>query len=316
MSDKRPTTPHDPTQPGERAAKSGEHELQTGTKNDELLVSLFFLASAAGAIWFFATYWIHTRTDNFVNAMFGLSLGLALGGLGFGAVLWAKRLMPHEVAVQQRHPFGSPQENAEAAAETFRAGVAGSGITRRPILRRSLLLASGTLILPFIAPIRSLGPKPTGAALNHTRWSKGARMVLADGTLVKLGDISRNGVMTVFPEGHTGVDAAADSSALLFNLGVNHMTPQIRKKSVEGHVVFSQICTHAGCPARLFDQQTRILLCPCHQSQFAVLEGAKPVAGPATRSLPQLAITVDSDGYFRALRDFDEPVGPGFWERG
>jgi ubiquinol-cytochrome c reductase iron-sulfur subunit len=38
--------------------------------------------------------------------------------------------------------------------------------------------------------------------------------------------------------------------------------------------------------------------------------------GPAARPLPQLPLTVDSEGYLAALHDFDEPVGPSFWERG
>jgi ubiquinol-cytochrome c reductase iron-sulfur subunit len=288
----------------------------TGTKNDELVVSFWFLLSAGGAVWFFVNYWIHTKTDNFVNAMYGLSLGICLGALGIGAILWAKRLMPHEEAVQERHPFGSHPQDVEEAAESFRAGVEGSGIARRPILRRSLLLASGVLVLPLIAPLRSLGPKPRAADLNHTRWTPGARMVLFDGTLVKIGDLEQNSVVTVFPEHHTDVDSAADSSVLLIHIGEAHITDKTRPKSYQGYVAYSQICTHAGCPARLYSQRTHVLLCPCHQSQFDVVKGCKPIAGPATRSLPQLAITVNSAGYFEAVRDFDEPVGPGFWERG
>ncbi|MGH9303393.1 MAG: ubiquinol-cytochrome C reductase, partial [Acidimicrobiales bacterium] len=38
--------------------------------------------------------------------------------------------------------------------------------------------------------------------------------------------------------------------------------------------------------------------------------------GPAPRPLPQLPLKVDSKGYLRAQRGYDEPVGPGFWERG
>lgn len=296
-----------------KSAKQPEAPL-TGSRNDELLVSFFFLLSAGGAVWFFVTYWIHVKTDNFVNAMYGLSLATCLGGLGIGAILWAKRLMPHEEAVQERHPFGSPTEDVEGATEAFRAGVEGSGITRRPILRRSLLAASGLLVLPLIAPLRSLGEKPKGE-LNHTRWTPGARMVLFDGTLVKLGDLERNGVVTVYPENHTDVDSAADSSVLLINIGADNLTDKTGKKAYQGYVAYSQVCTHAGCPARLYSQQTHILLCPCHQSQFDVVKGCKPVAGPATRSLPQLAIDVDSNGYFIAKADFDEPVGPGFWER-
>jgi ubiquinol-cytochrome c reductase iron-sulfur subunit len=37
--------------------------------------------------------------------------------------------------------------------------------------------------------------------------------------------------------------------------------------------------------------------------------------GPAARPLPQLAISVDDEGYFVAQGDYDEAVGPSYWER-
>jgi ubiquinol-cytochrome c reductase iron-sulfur subunit len=40
------------------------------------------------------------------------------------------------------------------------------------------------------------------------------------------------------------------------------------------------------------------------------------VFGPAARRMPQLAITVDAEGYLVAQSGFDQPVGPSFWERG
>ena len=33
-------------------------------------------------------------------------------------------------------------------------------------------------------------------------------------------------------------------------------------------------------------------------------------------ALPQLRISVNDEGYLEALGDFEEPVGPAFWERG
>jgi ubiquinol-cytochrome c reductase iron-sulfur subunit len=39
------------------------------------------------------------------------------------------------------------------------------------------------------------------------------------------------------------------------------------------------------------------------------------VFGPAARSLPQLPITTDADGYLIAQRGFDVPVGPSYFER-
>ena len=66
----------------------------------------------------------------------------------------------------------------------------------------------------------------------------------------------------------------------------------------------------------LYEQQTHHLLCPCHQSTFDVLDGARPVFGPATRSLPQLPLMVVENNVLAARSDFTEPVGPGYWNRG
>jgi ubiquinol-cytochrome c reductase iron-sulfur subunit len=83
----------------------------------------------------------------------------------------------------------------------------------------------------------------------------------------------------------------------------------------EGNVAYSKICTHVGCPVGLYQAPTHELVCPCHQSTFDVLDGARPKFGPATRSLPQLPLAVDQEGFLVAQGDFDEPVGPGYWSR-
>ena len=44
------------------------------------------------------------------------------------------------------------------------------------------------------------------------------------------------------------------------------------------------------------------------------VDGARPVGGPATRSLPQLALDVDAEGFLVAHGDFDRPVGPLAWD--
>jgi ubiquinol-cytochrome c reductase iron-sulfur subunit len=65
----------------------------------------------------------------------------------------------------------------------------------------------------------------------------------------------------------------------------------------------------------LYRDEIHSLICPCHQSQFNVLNGAMPTFGPAARPLPQLPIQQQADGTFTALSDFPEPVGPSFWNR-
>jgi ubiquinol-cytochrome c reductase iron-sulfur subunit len=122
-----------------------------------------------------------------------------------------------------------------------------------------------------------------------------------------------NGFLTVFPEDHTD---AADAQTVLIRLAEDDQTPGPEEATVDGFVAFSKVCTHAGCPVGLYQAATRELFCPCHQSVFAVLEGAEPTAGPATRPLPQLPIGLDENGFLIALGDFPEPIGPGFWNRG
>jgi ubiquinol-cytochrome c reductase iron-sulfur subunit len=85
---------------------------------------------------------------------------------------------------------------------------------------------------------------------------------------------------------------------------------------VDDHVAYSKICSHAGCPISLYEQQTHHLLCPCHQSTFDMADNANVIFGPAARRLPQLRISVDADGFFVADGPYSQPVGPSFWERG
>ena len=75
-------------------------------------------------------------------------------------------------------------------------------------------------------------------------------------------------------------------------------------------VAYSKICTHAGCPASLYEQQTNRLLCPCHQSQFLITDNARPIFGPASRALPQLPIDGGRRGLLRGKVGLPGAVGP------
>ena len=68
------------------------------------------------------------------------------------------------------------------------------------------------------------------------------------------------------------------------------------------YVAFSKICTHAGCPVSLYEQETSRSSARATSRSSSSREGAKPVFGPATRPLPQLPITVDDEGYFVAAQ--------------
>ena len=93
-----------------------------------------------------------------------------------------------------------------------------------------------------------------------------------------------------------GGNKQADAATMLIRLRPEQVAgaPAARRaRPTSGYgeyVAYSKICTHAGCPVSLYEQETSRILCPCHQSQFLVTQGAKPVFGPATRPLPQLPL--------------------------
>jgi ubiquinol-cytochrome c reductase iron-sulfur subunit len=241
----------------------------------------------------------------------GALLAVALGGLGAGLILWGKRLIGEGELTEERERGPSPAAERDAAEGAIARGQ--EEIGRRRFLSRLLFGALGALGLAALFPIRSLGPSP-GRTLFRTRWTPGARLVNEDGVPVTAADLQVGSVITVFPEGHVG---AADSQTLLIRLepALLRLPPERLEEAPDGHVAYSKVCTHAGCPVGLYQAQTHLLLCPCHQSSFDVLEGAAPVFGPAARPLPQLPVEIDADGFLRARSDFPEPVGPGYWDR-
>ena len=287
-----------------------EEELKRG----ERIVAAIYTASILSVVAFVLTYAWGEPSERYYSPLLGLFMAGAFGGLGIGMVAWAKLVMPVEHAVQQRHPLASSDEMRDETGAQLATAATEMGLNR-PLLRRTLLGASGALGLVIIVPFRSLAKGHTPAEeLKHTKWTTGARLVNPEGVPIKLGDISLGGFSTVFPEGH--VDHSR-SQTLLIRLRPGEDKPRRGREnwSVDGLVAYSKICSHAGCPVGLYEQQTHKLLCPCHQSTFLVTDGCRPLFGPAARSLPQLPIAVDKDGFLVAQSDYTEPVGPSFWER-
>jgi ubiquinol-cytochrome c reductase iron-sulfur subunit len=305
-----------------------------GTKAEkrvERAVSSMFLIAALAGVGFIVVFiaWPYKfqlpgsgQRFAYYTPLLGALLGLMLLALGVGAVLWGKWLMPEEEVVQDRHDDPSSDQDQLMTAATLSVGFHDTGLPRRSLLLRSLLLGGGALAtVPLVALLGALVRKP-GKQLFHTpydqpksKYPNGVPIVYADGRRATANDLQPGGIATVFP-GVPGGITDANSPTLLIRLRPGQSV-QPKSLGFEDYVAFSKICTHAGCPASLYEQQTGRLLCPCHQSQFDVLQSAKPVFGPATRSLPQLPLGVEEINgtrYFVATGDFPGPVGPGFWE--
>jgi ubiquinol-cytochrome c reductase iron-sulfur subunit len=253
----------------------------------------------------------------------GAAIAFALLTIGIGAVHWAKTLMSDKEIVEMRHGTRGSDETRAKAVEAFSLANAESGFTRRALVRNSLIGALVLSPVPAIALFRDLAPAedPT-ELLKHTLWGKGVVLTRdPSGTPIKASDVTYGSAFHVIPEGILDredlLEQKAKAAVLVMRLRPEDLNEDDDKKdwSYDGIVAYSKICTHVGCPVALYEQQTHHLLCPCHQSQFDVSNGAKVIFGPAKRPLPQLPITVNAEGYLVAQSDFLEPVGPSFWER-
>jgi ubiquinol-cytochrome c reductase iron-sulfur subunit len=317
-----------PTDVDERAEKRAERQIAT----------LFGLSSVF-AILFVVSYFVFKVGDNPTiiggygasNVALGVTLGLALLLIGVAAIQWARKLMSDVEIVEMRHPARSSDEDREVAIASFKQGVDDSGIGRRPLIRNSMLGALAALGLPAIVVLRDLGPLP-GDKLAHTVWAKGMRVVNdVAGTPIKPDEVEIGQLINAEPgvffeekdgepiyEGVRLQQAKAKAAAIVVRMKPSDITPAPGRENwgVAGILCYSKICTHVGCPISLWEQQTHHLLCPCHQSTFDLADNGKVIFGPAARPLPQLPIMVDSEGYLVAQSDFNEPVGPSYWERG
>jgi ubiquinol-cytochrome c reductase iron-sulfur subunit len=303
-------------------------------KRAERQIGVMFGIAALGSIGFVAAY-LALPLDGDLgrlqlsNILLGLGLGASLLLLGLGAVQWAKKLMPDVEMVQQRHPLESPPEDRQAAVAAFEAGAEESGIGRRPLIRNSLLGAAALLPLPVLFFLGDMGPINPNPALvrSTTIWTRGTRVVNdVTFTPIRPEDLQVGQLVNAMPESYEEIpeeDAAerlttrAYSSVLVIRLepGEFEVPPGREGWDVDGILCYSKICTHVGCPISLYEQQTHNMLCPCHQSTFALSQAGKVVFGPAKRPLPQLPLEVDAEGYLAAQGDFTEPVGPSYWER-
>jgi ubiquinol-cytochrome c reductase iron-sulfur subunit len=253
--------------------------------------------------------------------LLGIGMAFALLFIGLGLVHWAKMLMPDTEVIAERHEFRSPDEDRADFVATVKTQAGAAGLGRRSLIKRTLGLALGISALTPLVMLRDLGPLPK-KELEKTSWKKGTRLVTDPGDRpIRPEDLEVGAVAQVLPElvdgqERTLADIGKDA-VLLIRLRPTEFQLDSERLSWthDGIIAFSKICSHMGCAVALYEQQTKHLLCPCHQSTFDVTRAAKVIFGPAARPLPQLAITVDAEGYLVAQQPFTESVGPSYWER-
>jgi quinol---cytochrome c reductase iron-sulfur subunit len=279
---------------------------RSDARGGESVVAVAFTCSVLAAVGLAVLYWRGGQPQ-----VEGTLLAVAAGGIAVGLITWSHRLMPNAEEVESRRGMASTEGERDAfETDLDRDDV----LTRRRLLRRLLLGAVAAIGAAFLLPLRSLGPRPDRAALDSSPWRPGTRLVTEDGTAVHVADVPAGGLVTVFPE---DAPDSETGQAVLMRVEPNLIRPLPGREAwtPEGLVAYSKVCTHAGCPVGLYEAASHQLLCPCHQSTFDVLDGAKPVFGPAATRLPQLPLSIDDRGNVVATGGFSEPPGPSYWNR-
>ena len=291
-------------------------------KRVELAIAALLGVSALGSVAFVIAY-----VEGADTQALGLSLALALGFLAAALIVAGKRLFPTTPVAEERPDFAEPPEDpgftagpaAEAAEEL--AGEIESpalAVTRRRLLAGAAGAAGAALGAALIVPAASLGPS-VDDRLHRSPWRAGINLVDEDDTAVTMAKLGERGFVTAFPEGADKRELAAPVIVMHLNPDSLDLPSGREGWAPEGLVAYSKICTHAGCAVSiprspLYPPQAPrpALVCPCHFSTFDPAKGADVIFGPAGRALPQLPLSIESDGVLVAAGELSGDVGPAW----
>ncbi|WP_254767406.1 Rieske (2Fe-2S) protein [Salinilacihabitans rarus] len=178
---------------------------------------------------------------------------------------------------------------------------------RRRSLAKGVVTAGGVAsALSLAAPLSALRDVDVlDPSYDGPVYEEEIYLVDADGERIAEDRLDHGEVLTVFPEPRPDI---ADAPTLLVRHSEDAYADETAlEHTVSGYAAFSKVCTHMGC--MVSEVNGARLVCPCHIGEFDPRDGAAVVGGPPPRPLPQLPITLSSDGYLIATGDFLGTVG-------
>lgn len=159
---------------------------------------------------------------------------------------------------------------------------------RRAVMR---LAAAG-----FAAPLVGAAP------VAHAQLSAGDQLVEddAEGTPqpLRVSDLKPGKPMLAFPfdpKRRLVRNESRLNKVVLIKLAEADLPPATRERSAGGVIAHSAICTHQACDVKTWLAKEKQLVCFCHSSKFAALDGGTVTSGPATRALPAIPLALAGD---------------------
>lgn len=190
-----------------------------------------------------------------------------------------------------------------SADEKFAIG----GPTRRAVLEPAVALA-------VALPLRGLAQ--ASAKPEKLRPQPGDRLVFAFGP--REGEQLRSDDLTMgerplaawpkSPDDGVVRDGSRLNRVLVMRLDPATLSDKTAKGAADGIVAYSNVCTHTGCDVEGWNEETRRPVCPCHESEFELTDGARVVTGPAPKPLAMLPLEI-ADGDLRVAGKFTRRVG-------
>jgi rieske iron-sulfur protein len=179
-------------------------------------------------------------------------------------------------------------------------------VQRRDIAKLLATVGGLTAVGSLTAPLAGL-TQVFERGYSGPVYSDGVHLVDGQGERIGEDRLAEGDQLTVFPEPRPGIE---DAPTLLVRYPESAYGGDTNMAfTVSGYAAYSKVCTHAGC--MVSDREGDTLVCPCHFGKFDPRSGASVVGGPPGRPLPQLPITLSSDGFLVATGDFEGAIGPG-----
>lgn len=77
---------------------------------------------------------------------------------------------------------------------------------------------------------------------------------------------------------------------VLVRVGSDGLDEETRKRSADGLVAYSAICTHQACPVNQWSDEKKAMVCSCHGSTYDPKNSAEVIFGPAPAALAALPL--------------------------
>jgi rieske iron-sulfur protein len=185
----------------------------------------------------------------------------------------------------------------------------GCGCQRRDLLGAAVGLAAGLSALPAVAEGEAQDaasmPPQVGDQLVFLAGDKKGQAIRAEDLAVGGPQVQ---AWPFDPKTKTVRDQNRLNMLVALRFDPKDLSEETRANSDQGVVVYSDICTHQGCPVNMWEKDLQFLFCSCHGSQYDPKNAAEVQAGPAPRGLPALPIKVE-DGTLVVAGKFSGRVG-------